>query len=296
MSPIRSSTIAALAIALVFALSRAGVADDEKDKPLPPEEVTLKTSDGLTVSATFYPSKLGKDAVPLILLHAEKGGRADFKDLALTLQADGHAVIAPDVRVGAPGAGEPRPADLEAVVTRDIEAVKKFLVAKNNAGELNIERLGVVGVELGATLAVNWAALDWSWPVLATGKQGQDVKGLALVSPQWSYKGMSIAEAVGQPSVQADLAVLIVTGRRNSKLLGEAKRLHSALERHHPAPPAGKEDELQTLWLKTPSTSLQGMQLVGERSFQVGQMIREFVELRLANPPFAWSVRKSPLQ
>jgi hypothetical protein len=72
--------------------------------------------------------------------------------------------------------------------------------------------------------------------------------------------------------------------------------LHSALERHHPAPTPGKEDQQQTLWLKTPATSLQGTQLLNEKSLQVRDMIREFVALRLANPPFAWSTRKSPLQ
>jgi hypothetical protein len=85
---------------------------------------------------------------------------------------------------------------------------------------------------------------------------------------------------------------LIVVGRRNSKFLQEAKRLHNALAKYHAAP---EGDENQTLWLKTPSTSRQGAQLVNEKGMQVDQMILEFVELRLVKPPFAWSVRKRPL-
>ena len=174
-----------------------------------------------------------------------------------------------------------------------MESVKNFLLTKNNAGELNIERLGVVGVEMGATIAVNWAALDWSWPVLATGKQGQDVKALVLVSPEWSFKGVRISEAIVQPSVRSELAFLIITGRRNSKFAEEARRLNRALARYHPEPRGGVEK--QTLFLRMPPTSLQGTQLMNEKSVNVQQMIVEFVELRLLKPDFAWRDRKRPL-
>jgi pimeloyl-ACP methyl ester carboxylesterase len=291
--------VLACAIALVAIGPRARAADDEKDKPPEPQDVTLSTSDNVTLAATYYPSNLAKDAVPVILLHEYKGSRADFQDLALKLQGAGHAVFAPDLRghgdsVAADGALAAD--DFAAMVRRDLEAVKKFLVAENNAARLNIERLGVVGVEMGAVVAVNWAALDWSWPVLATGKQGQDVKGLVLISPQWSFQGLKINDAVAQPGIRSDLSMLIVTGRRGSGLLQEARRLHNSLARFHPAPPAAEVDEKQTLWLKTPPTSLQATQLLNEKSLQVHEMIVAFIELRLVNKPFAWSLRKSPLQ
>lgn len=274
-------------------------ADDKQEKPLPPEEVTLKASDGVSLAATFYPSRQGKDAAAIVLMHAYRGNRGDFAALALKLQDAGHAVIAPDLRghgESSPIDGELRPVDFAAMVRQDLEAVKRFLVDKNNAGELNIERLGVVGVEMGASLAVIWAALDWSWPVLATGKQGQDVKALALVSPEWSFRGMRINDAIAQPNVRSDLSCLIVVGQRNSKLLQEAKRLHNALARYHPTPPPGEADAKQTLWLKSPRTSLQGTQLMNEKTLKVDQMIVEFVKMRLVDPPFPWRERKSPLQ
>jgi len=271
-------------------------ADGPNEKPLPPQDVTLKTSDGVSLVATYYPSRLGKNAVPVILLHAYKGNRADFEQLALRLQRAGHAVIAPDLRghgESAAGTGEPRPADCAAMVTRDLEVVKRFLLARNNDGELNIERLGIVGVEMGATLAVNWAALDWSWPVLNIGKQGQDVKALVLVSPEWSFKGVKIGDALAQESVRSDLSVMIVVGKRSAKLLQEAKRLHTALERYHPAPPGGDADEKQTLWLKVKDTSLQGTKLLNEPSMRVDELILAFIDLRLVKPALAWSIRRS---
>ena len=36
----------------------------------------------MTIVATYYPSRLGKDAAAIILLHEAKGTRHDFADLA----------------------------------------------------------------------------------------------------------------------------------------------------------------------------------------------------------------------
>ena len=52
------------------------------------------------------------------------------------------------------------PAQFKAMVTCDMEAVKKFLWERNNAGELNIDKLCVVGAEMGASVAVNFALAD----------------------------------------------------------------------------------------------------------------------------------------
>ncbi len=298
---VRPSRICRLALrvgAAVLLVAPWALAADKKDKQEPPpapEDVRLQTSDDVSITATYYPSNEGKKAAAVILLHASGGSRADLASLALKLQAAGSAVIAPDLRGPAAGgrAKEPQPADYDDMVKRDMEAVKNFLLAKNNAGELNIDRLGVVGVEMGATIAVNWAALDWSWPVLATGKQGQDVKALVLISPEWSFKGVRISEAMVQPSVRSELAFLIVTGSRNSKLAQEARRLYNALTRYHVE--SSDDIEKQTLFLRTPPTSLQGTQLLNEKSVNVQQMIVQFVELRLLKLDLPWQNRKGPL-
>lgn len=296
-----AGALALLAAALLAPARHAAGADDPKDKPLPPEEVTLRTADDVTIAATFYASKLGRKAVPVILLHAAKGNRGDFEPLALLLQRAGHAVMAVDLRGHGdsprPGGrvGDLRPADYEAIVEPggDLETVKKFLLAKNNAGELNIEKLCVVGIELGAVVALNWAARDWSWPLLATGKQGQDVKALVLVSPEWSYKGLRINEAVAQPNVRADLSVMIVVGKGNNKLLKEARRLHSAFEKYHAASSSGPESE--TLWFKTPQTNLQAARLVNDKTLHVDEMIVKFIESRLVKQQIPWADRSSRL-
>lgn len=295
----------ALMIALVMAASlamsascRAGgnpAADKAADEIPKPEQVAVHTTDGLTLAATYYPSNKGKLAVPIVLLHASKGSRADFEDLALKLQQAGHAVIAPDLRGhGGERTVELRADEYPAMITEDLEAIKRFLLVKNNAGELNVDKLCLIGVEMGASVAINWSVLDWSWPMLATGKQGQDVKALILISPEWGLKGLRIQEAVATPSVRSELAVMIITGKNHSRTMNEAKRLYNALERFHPMPPASEPDK-QTLVMRTPNTSLHGTRLVTEKSLKVDQMILKFIDLRLARQPVPWSDRRGPL-
>ncbi len=241
--------------------------------------------------------------MPVILLHGAKGSRSEFNALALKLQQAGCGVIAPDLRghgdsttgSGAERTTEPKPADLAAMVAEDVEAVKNYLIGRNNEGELNIEKLCLVGVDMGSVVALNFAARDWSWPTLATGKQGQDVKGLVLVSPEWTYRGLRINDAVAHPLVRTEISVLIIAGKGSSKDVREARRLYSALERYHPAPPPGETDK-KMLWLRTPPTTLQGMTLVNEKRMLVDQMVEKFIELRLVDANIPWQERRSPLE
>jgi pimeloyl-ACP methyl ester carboxylesterase len=297
-------TILALVVAASVPSMACGQSQDDKDKPLPPQDVTVRTHDGVSILATYYPSKLAKDAVPVILLHGSKGSRGDFAALALKLQAAGSAAIAPDLRgYGDSSArdeslrrGEPRLEDLQAMVSQDVEAVKNFLIERNNAGELNIEKLCLVGVEMGAVVAVNFAARDWSWPLLTTGKQGQDVKALVLVSPEWSHRGLRINEAVAHPQVRSGLSVMIIAGQGGAKEVREARRLYATLERYHPAVPPEEEAEKKTLWLRTPATTLQGARLVNEKRMLVDEMIEKFIEVRLLDVDIPWHERRNPLE
>jgi pimeloyl-ACP methyl ester carboxylesterase len=294
-------SIVVLVFAGLVSVATATRAADEEDKPLPPEDVTLKTRDGVNLVATYYPGdvKKGKNVVPVILLHSSKGTRGDLRPLALALQAAGHAVIAPDLRGhgdSTGGGGARRPADYLAMVTQDVETVKDFLIDRNNQGELNIEKLCLVGTEMGSVVALNFAARDWSWPVLATGKQGQDVKALVLISPEWSYRGLRINEAVTHPQVRSLLSMMIIAGEGSSKVAQEAKRLYAAFERYHPAPPPEEVSTKQSLWLRLLPTSLQDTQLVNEKSMLVDQIVVKFIELRLVNAPYPWSQRVSPVR
>ena len=263
------ATIGLMAGFLAIA-AHADAADDPAEKKIPaPADIDLETSDGLQMQATYYGSNQGKNAVPVIMLHAWKGSRADFAGLALDLQARGCAVIVPDLR----GHGKSttnqarrraspsirRPCvegDIEAMVTQDLEAVKTFLMDRNNAGELNIEKLCVVGNEMGATVAVNWAIYDWHWVQLPNVKQGQDVKALVLISPPMNFQGINIASSINQPLLQTGLSVLLIAGKKNSKAMDDAKHINSSLIRlrGQNLRPIRKKSRTSRIYFSTPST------------------------------------------
>ena len=122
-----------------------------------PEVTKLTTKDGVELSITYYPSRaakdpaIGKQVTPVVLLHDEKDTQGMFASLASKLQAAGQpggqssfAVVTVDLRGHGASTrqtafnGQTRQldaaklnrADLLAMSTQDMEAVRSFLVGK----------------------------------------------------------------------------------------------------------------------------------------------------------------------
>jgi pimeloyl-ACP methyl ester carboxylesterase len=271
----------------------------------------LLTKDNVALRGTYYYPKSDvdkKEIVPVVFLHSSRGSRDEFGEVPQRLAGLGHAVLVPDLR----GHGESTrlgigniteeldarkqklaPAVYTAMVAQDLEAVKRFLVAENNAGKLNIEKLCLVGSEMGAAVALNWAAYDWSWPVLPGRKQGQFAKGIVLLSPPWSFPGLTVADAVKHPALHKGISVMILVGNENDKAAKDAKRIHTSLQRSRPAPGTlSPEDAEQTkdLFFKALPTELQGSKLLAVRTQPtVDAIIANFIRLRLVNKDYPWS-------
>ena len=297
----------------------AGDAGD--DAIPPPEDVSLSTADGLKLEMTYFPGRKGKDSIPVILLHAWKGSRQDFvKDegLASYLQDKlGCAVVVPDLR----GHGESTsikngkktdtlkaekltPAQFNQMVTQDLMAVKDFLWEKNNAKQLNIDKLCVVGIEMGASLALNYAVMDavgydqgqWRFGPL---KLGRFVKAVVLISPDMSFRGLNIKPALNAPEIRKNLPVLVLVGKGNPTRAADAKRVYDMFKTARP-PAADEKLESQTVWFKRLDTSLQGIKLVDEASLDVPKWIGRFLYFRLVKNPdaadYRWEPRTLPHQ
>ncbi len=294
-----------------------------------PESVTVNASDGVPIRCSYYAGgfietagdkkgkpkvekKPGKEVVPVILLHGWDGRRRNFDELATTLQKRGHAVIVPDLRGHGDSTtvtlanGEVKEIDRDrmrstdiAGMVRDVEACKQFLLDKNNAAEVNIEQLCVVGADVGAIVAVNWAAYDWSRRQLPAFKQGQDVKALVLISPKYSFKGFSLQKPLLHPIIKRTLSIMLIVGEDDRSAASDANKIHGQLEKMRDDPPENPEERLkkQDLFYLKPNTTLQGTQLINVPSFPLRNNIALFIDLRLVRNSdlFPWMERKNPL-
>jgi len=276
------------------------------------KEIHLTTKDGVEISATYYPSSLGEQAVPVVLLHDFKESQARFEALAKALQnpsdpeIESKAVITVDLRghgkslVQHGRGGQSRKLDaarlgqagFRNMVSQDMEAVRKFLVTENDARRLNLNKLCLLGVGMGANVATTWAAVDWSAPPLAIRKQGQDVKGLVLISPEWKHRGLPLLGPLQQPGVQKRVSVMIAYGDRDSKAKKSAQTVYKNLKKHRPDPPRDEVREKKNLYIFPLPTRLQGTKLLTVQDFKMLQRLEIFIERRLSDKDFSWIRRR----
>jgi pimeloyl-ACP methyl ester carboxylesterase len=325
---------AVVAAVLGMAFSSSALAQEKKPEAksgaaeAPPkleEDLVRSTHDGLQLALTYYPGAVGdeldqgkgKKTIPIVLLHGLKQSRNDYKDLARALQKSGYAVIVPDLR-GHGGStrriGHSRDDTLDAakmtpnqfglMVTQDMRAVKDFLWQKNNAGELNIDKLCIVGAEMGSSVALNFALVDAvdqeRNPVPRPGyKVGCFVKALVLISPELSFRGLPTRKAAMYPHVQRDISIMLLVGKQDAKLLAETKRIYGIFAKSHPEPVGDDKLDKQTLFLGELDTRLQGTKLLDPK-FNLPAVIGDFLQRRLvradAAKDWTWRERKVPYE
>jgi hypothetical protein len=172
-----------LLAALVLALAPAA-GSGQQPKPV---KVHFFSVDRVDLRGFFYPSKKGKDAPCVLMLH-QLGGNCKEKGweaLALKLQAKGFAVLTFDFR----GHGESKKFDRDfwsirenqqgirrasksrvpskldfksfnrgylPYLVNDVAAAKAFLDMKNDQGECNSQNLVLIGAKEGAVIGALW--------------------------------------------------------------------------------------------------------------------------------------------
>lgn len=290
------------------------------------EELRLETSDGIRIAAWYYPAPEDAKAVAtVILVHDLEGSHKTVDNLARNLQRAGCAVVAPDLRchggsgsrpaaqTGSGGKGdamEPRmlkKIDLESMAAAtggrlreqsamrgEIEAVRYWIKQKSDAGTLDIDRLCVVGCGLGGTLASMWTAADWNWPPTTAGPQGQQVRALALISPVWATKGISMSVPLTSDAIQHAIPLMVVAGKGDR----DAIRLFDQLKRFRPSEwfqqraglPAEKAKDLEdpadgTAFFIQIDTTLTADKLANDPALHVADQIKTFFALALARKP-----------
>lgn len=319
-----------LVAALLLLGGRNFLAAQEIEIPNP-VETPLETRDGLQLKATYYPPIATKivevegkqvvvpkkpvelrETIPIIMLHQYKGSRKDFAEAASRLQAKGHAVIVPDLR----GHGDSTTFVNGKLITAaglktndftamglDMRAVKSFLMKKNNEGQLNIEKLCIVGAEMGASLAANFAAYDWK-RVQQPGarKLGRDVRALVLLSPQISYRGLPMSKfskidkrllpvtRMQWAKMHREMSIMIVVGKHGKKPYRAAKVFRDSIKLKYPAADNAANDDKRLLLFGL-ETKLQSTDMLNNKALNAQDDLAHFVNLRLVGKNFPWTKR-----
>lgn len=291
-----------LAPALVLGTALLVVAQPKPDTE--PQPQTITTKDGVPLKITFYPSVRGKEAAVVILLHMKDGNRFVWKDFAERLQKEEFAVVTVDLR----GHGESRPAattgakpvklvpaDYVNMVALDMEAVKKFIYDKHQEELLNMNKTGIVGPELGATVAALWAAADWAKPPHSDGigeyrtPRGQDVRAIALISPQTNISGLAIGKPLAYlAEPQFNVAILMAMG---SKAAGDKVTATKLFDQITKAP-----DSTKRMFLEGYDAKLKGTELIGKPGIKLEDHMVTFFTKFLRDIPSEWRNRKSKLE
>jgi len=239
----------------------------------------------------------------VLLLHGRGGTRGDYTYLARFLQEQGHAVLVPDLR----GHGDSselivgggrvkldpdkmKKADFNLMV-KDLETVKSWLLQKNNAEEMNMEMLVVVGSDMSSVTAMNFAFRDWTVPELINYKNCKDVKALVLLSPERVYEGTDMNPALKHAVVGHQLSIMIAEGKNNSAGMAESKKILNLLERQHKEVGVAKAKEDKEIVFYAEDTKLQGTKLVTPAT-RVAPIIAQFIQFRVRAMEDGWSWSK----
>lgn len=322
-----------LAVVIALAPLPAGqswlAAQDTPELPTPITE-TLLTKDSVPIHITYYRSTLGKDAGVIVLLHMKDGNRFVWQNgLAERLQSAGYAVITVDLRGhgesrgAGPGAlpsgnvnqddskkgdskrpkkvttrpteaRELKPIDYEAMVALDMEAVKKFIFEEHQKENLNMNKTGFIGAEMGASVAAYAALADWLKEPHADGlgpartPRGQDVRAIALLSPQGNFPGLPLGKVVGNlRNPLFNVAVYVGVGKEDPKDKGQARKIFDQFA----APPNSDK----RMYFEEFKASLHGTQLLGKPNINVELRLLAFFDKHLKKFESNWIDRRSRL-
>ncbi len=264
--------------------------EEKSEEDLKPRAEAITTKDGIELSATYWPSGLKQDASVVVFLHGLNGNQLDWGTLPKKLQDAGFAVLTVDLRghgqskgttpsgeavetktktkakpsKSSVDAGSLKARDYAAMVALDMEAVKAFIYAEHQQHKLNMNKMAIVGAGLGATVAVNFAAVDWlkkphsDGPVGGQTPRGQDVRALVLLTPDPDITGLHLTDAVKTLRLpEFQVAMLFGIGKKDKTDKGQTKKLYD-----YAATP--KEKNADRMYLQEYNSAARGTALLSK--------------------------------
>lgn len=151
-------------------------------------DINLTTQDNVNLVGTYYAPPNG-DSPAVLLVHGMNRNRLDWEGFARLLQTNGYGVLTIDLR----GHGDSMQQGDRLIrwvsfsdehfrrMLMDVASGIQFL---KNRADIDSYMIGIVGTELGANLALNYAS------------QNRQIGAVVLISPGLNYRGMSSVGAI----------------------------------------------------------------------------------------------------
>jgi pimeloyl-ACP methyl ester carboxylesterase len=258
------------------------------------EDKVLVTGDMVDLKITYYKSTGQKNAPVVILLHGKAGNRQNWKKIAEVLQEKaGFAVVTVDLRGHGDSHIKSKKPDYQAMAINDLEAVKEFLLEEHQKGQLNVNKLGIVGCEFSAAVAMYYTEFDWSKEPFDDSPnpnertpRGQDVQALVLISPDTSVAGLSPSRTASALREIDKLAVMIATSEKSGRDLATAKKLYDQI--------TSKRVKSEQFLLNKYPEDVTGMNLVWQDE-QLKEDIAQFLIKYVHDSSSDWHDRRSRL-
>ncbi len=264
----------------------------------------------LPVTEEMYPNGTMDQAPVVVMLHGTGGSRL-FWDrasrpntqgglpFAEAVNALGIAVITVDLRQHGESVVEGqeqtiRPVDYSKMIAGDLVAVKEFIFKEHQVHHLNMNKTGIIAMEVSAPLALAFAAEDWRTLPYRDGPgglfgtpRGQDVRSLVLISPDQSAGAINNNRSINflkDPSF--GITFMFIAGAEDETDNGAAEALYDIVTRQNS----------ESAVLMEPMTSARGEDLFLNNSARIEPEILRFLDENLKTVESEWINRLSRYQ
>lgn len=177
---------------------------------------------------------------------------------------------------------------------KDLEAMKRKLIEKNNASQLNVRNLGIVSSEDACMLTLRWLA-DYEFVdthrkgQAGWNRQGGDVNAIVLISPPLSYFGTKATPYLSK--INPRVPICVVTNNQKNELVDGGKIAdvlkvplkvtdENSKEAKSVAARVSDKSRPDSVWLKI-NSDLTGMALINPPVEKVDEDINGFLYHRL---------------
>jgi pimeloyl-ACP methyl ester carboxylesterase len=292
--------------------------------------VPITTADGVELDGTYFRSpKTGRDCPCIIMVHkfASDRSKSDWINLASALQNEGYAVLTFDLRGhgGSTALSSPnmfwtvpynrngirgssarksvisytdfRPAYFP-FIANDVAAARRFFEQKNDAGEVNIHRLVIIGAQEGAGLGFLFTALEYNreYRVGVTALQSNGTSfnaGADIIAGVWLSLSRTLAMPAGNgpnfdlpgwvrqhPTLRDRTPMCFIFGDKDNRARPDSEAVFRVLT----GPMSGRPEKhkLDAL-LAIHGTDLAGAALLGQPALEVPGKVLTFVQKVLAD-------------